>query len=1200
MGIVEQYLLQLKTEKRRLRRTAVVLTALSLIVATGVSWNLRMTGVTLANDACCGYEEHQHTDECLVQNIVCDYDVGPAAEIDEDMAFAPYEFDPILDSDSEGEPLHLHVDECYQTEYRCGYEEHLHSLACYSNPTADVETPLDWQEMFEDYPYTGNLCEDLIGVAKTQVGYTESTLNFEADNDEVKYGYTRYGAWYGAPYNEWSAMFVSFCLHYAGADLSEYPINSGANTMAGLWDAQGRYTQAGAYFPTAGDLVFFEDNTVAIVAEVQTATIYVISGDVDDSVSGRLLPLNDASIIGWGMTGGSLSEEELIREDSVGVDFGGEDVKDDLPDISDGFVLNSNDAQSPMLYLENTQATTDLLAYLSANGRSYFFALLDADNKPLPKDEQGNYIAVANQRYKLTFGANSPDGFLPGTYQYQLPDGMTINGDSGDFVLDDGTNIGSWEVTDTGLITFVFNDEAKWHSEVTISSTFDIRFSEQDEPIVFDAKTIVTIQKPPESEEYTKLNKWGSQGSEEKEQDPTKIYWTLEITGQKDSQIPGSIITDRLMQGEQSYTQSDMTGGLHIGVGEYDLTTGNQIAWHAWDVTLNDPNLNWTEEGWTYEMPESIVCKWCPNPITLGNEGWIYYVEYTSTPTPLNIAGTSYYTNSVTLEDQQVTGWGEFVQGEAEVGVVKSGVFHGDANGGKFLWEFQVTVPGREEGERAAYYTQIMDHMRVKDTGNATIAYVTNDADKAIVTAVYNGQTITVPRAEDATDADPFAWAVGWSSDNGGIYYTRALLPLCRCNCTAESCHYWDAVNNCCAAPHYADSGWGAYRSDFCYCWTQEQNVTFTFAYETNDPAIIEAYGNMGVNLQNEAVLQQTVYQPDGTERTVTLGDATANVPIPGVFKKKLTKEFDGYIAHYQITINEARLMLTDGSPLTINDVMTDTLAYISGSLVITAEDAGGNTTVLQQGVDYTVTYDGTGNQTDQSGKKVHVLDIVILKPQPVMYTLDYDTTLIIPQHVTGGVTYSNAASITLWGKKITADTDEKGYTDINIAAKSYTVEMVKTCAKTKNPLSGATFGLYNAQGGLVGSGVTDATGKLKFQTNIIEGIILREHQLYYLQEIQPPPGYQLDDTKYWFCFCNEKDDTCTECNKLMMDTEAVRIPFETIGIFNIANYPFNVELPATGGIGIILHVLCGMLLVSAPLVYGLGLRRKYERRSRE
>lgn len=242
MGIVEQYLLQLKIEKRRWRRAAAVLTVLSLLVAAGVSWNLRMTGMTLANDACCGREEHQHTEECLTRNIVCDY------------------------KEEAAEPQHVHLDACDQSEYQCGYEEHLHSLSCYSNPKADVETQLDWQEMFSNYPYTGELCNDLIGIAKTQVGYSESTLNFEADKNGTQHGYTRYGAWYGAPYNEWSAMFVSFCLHYAGADLSEYPINSGAKTMAGLWDAQGRYAQAGAYFPAAGDLVFFEDNTVGIVA----------------------------------------------------------------------------------------------------------------------------------------------------------------------------------------------------------------------------------------------------------------------------------------------------------------------------------------------------------------------------------------------------------------------------------------------------------------------------------------------------------------------------------------------------------------------------------------------------------------------------------------------------------------------------------------------------------------------------------------------------------------------------------------------------------------------------------------------------------------------------------------------------------------------------------------------------------------------
>ena len=54
MGIVEQYLLQLNSEKRRWRRAAAILVVLSLFVASGVSWNLRMTGTTIANGAACG------------------------------------------------------------------------------------------------------------------------------------------------------------------------------------------------------------------------------------------------------------------------------------------------------------------------------------------------------------------------------------------------------------------------------------------------------------------------------------------------------------------------------------------------------------------------------------------------------------------------------------------------------------------------------------------------------------------------------------------------------------------------------------------------------------------------------------------------------------------------------------------------------------------------------------------------------------------------------------------------------------------------------------------------------------------------------------------------------------------------------------------------------------------------------------------
>ena len=67
MGIVEQYLLQLNKKKQRFRRNVAFLTAMSLLVVLAVSWNLRQTGVAIANDACCGVEEHRHVEACILE-----------------------------------------------------------------------------------------------------------------------------------------------------------------------------------------------------------------------------------------------------------------------------------------------------------------------------------------------------------------------------------------------------------------------------------------------------------------------------------------------------------------------------------------------------------------------------------------------------------------------------------------------------------------------------------------------------------------------------------------------------------------------------------------------------------------------------------------------------------------------------------------------------------------------------------------------------------------------------------------------------------------------------------------------------------------------------------------------------------------------------------------------------------------------------
>ena len=1139
MGIVEQYLLQLNTEKRRWRRSVSILTVLSLVVALVTVWNLRVTGVTIANSASCGYEEHQHTGDCLLRD----------GQI-------------------------------------CEKEEHLHSTGCYSNPNADTETPLDWQRMFANYPYTGVLREDLVGISKTQVGYTESQLNFEVGDAGQRKGYSRYGAWYGAPYNDWSAMFVSFCLNYANADPEAFPRSSGAATMAELWKDQGKYIPIGDYIPQSGDIVFFHNNTAGIVTEVYQASCCVIRGDQADAVTADTIPLSDASIVGWGSTESPETQEQLpTAPPDASLDPAAPQA-DDLLDISNGpafFILVGDEPQVQMqrFSLRATRTITELIPYLEANGGSYFFTLLDMNNVELPKDADGNYIAEAQKGYKLTLTFSSPKGFLPGTYQYQIPNGLMIDGGNGEFVLKDGVNVGSWEVTDTGLITLVFNENMNSRTDITISSTLGIHFTEQDEPIDFDGLITVKVEPPVQQVHPTELSKWGTSNTE-----TGKLNWHVLIKGRADSQIPGSILTDQVTLPDwgkpHSYTPSDIAAGITFGVTSAD---GN---WHNWTVTTEDPHLIWDESSWSYKIPQTVTCDYC-GQLELGNEGWEYMVTYTSTPTPLNTPGSFAYENKVTVDGQTAWGWNEFSHGEIDAQIVKDGSFVSDAAGGGFLWEFQATIPGRPEGQRAEYSWFIMDEMKLFDENGTTLRRVHNDVNLSTVTAVYNGTTIQIPRIQDATAQDMFAWDVTWTSD--GIASTRTINLLCRCQCTPQTCH-WGG----CEEYWFRQDDGTLTTNGFCQCWTESQNMTFTFVYRTTDLSILKAYGSLGYQLNN---LVQLYHIADGNNSVqVDYDDAT--VTIPNLFTKELTHDFNGYTAHYRITVNEAKLVLTNGSPLTIHDAMTDTLAYISGSLVITAENANGHTSVLRQGEDFTVSYDGSGTQTDSAGKKVHVLDIVILNPQPVMYILEYDTTLIMPEQITGGVKYSNAASITLWGQNFTNNAVEKVYADINIAAKSYAVEMHKTCALTKKPLPGATFGIYNLQGGLIATDVTDANGKLRFQTDIANGIVLQEHMLYYLQEIQPPPAYQLDDTKYWFCFCNDTGDTCIDCTKLMLDADAVRIPFEQIGIIDIVNHPATVELPATGGIGTTLYMLCGLPLVWGPLVYGLSLRRRYGRRSKK
>ena len=91
------------------------------------------------------------------------------------------------------------------------------------------------------YYNTGNMRDDIIGVALTQVGYSEGYG-----------GYTKYGDWYGYPYLDWCGMFVSWCARQAGIPKSVLKNSAIAAADAGYFDIP--YYDGNSYVPESGDL----------------------------------------------------------------------------------------------------------------------------------------------------------------------------------------------------------------------------------------------------------------------------------------------------------------------------------------------------------------------------------------------------------------------------------------------------------------------------------------------------------------------------------------------------------------------------------------------------------------------------------------------------------------------------------------------------------------------------------------------------------------------------------------------------------------------------------------------------------------------------------------------------------------------------------------------------------------------------------
>ena len=235
--------------------------------------------------------EHVHDESCYVteKGLVC------GLEETEGHTHGPdcYISEKVLVCGQEEREGHIHTDACWKTErvLSCGLSEHSHTLACYADLSA-VETEADWKKSVSGAMITGRWDADLVAVAKTQLGYVESSCNYIVRNG-VKHAYTRYGDWIDSDenvvYGNWCASFVAFCMHYANIRNVPYDSNC-AMWVQKLIDA-GMYHEYGDIAPKAGDLVFFysgkaEDALkhkafhMGIVAETSESGFITIEGNV--------------------------------------------------------------------------------------------------------------------------------------------------------------------------------------------------------------------------------------------------------------------------------------------------------------------------------------------------------------------------------------------------------------------------------------------------------------------------------------------------------------------------------------------------------------------------------------------------------------------------------------------------------------------------------------------------------------------------------------------------------------------------------------------------------------------------------------------------------------------------------------------------------------------------------------------------------
>lgn len=437
------------------------------------------------------------------------------------------------EEDGETAPAaHSHTADCYQRVLTCTLPEHTHTLECLADITADVETPADWDEQSEGV--SSFWSDAMTEIAQRQLGYTESAKNFTVDKAlgetlAQAHHYTRYGDWYGNPYGSWDVMFVAFCQHYAGIPEDVIPqCASLLQLRTELENTHPEYITPGGSEATPGDIVLYTnaagEETIGIVTAYDGANLTVVSGAVDGAVAAVTVAEADVT-----------NTIRVLDAYGVYAQTGASDGLEEFPlDAEDDDTLTAA-AATPQYDSEGNLKLDNLLTStaISIKQGNVWEPL---DNDASLKDGTPVRVEIA---YKVPAGALQND---KNTATYTLPKGVYPKKDlTGNITDSNDEIIGTFTLTkNSPTVTFTFNNNTNHEFHGTFKFETPINYAETggDGQIHLGEKTY-TIE--PEYSLNTKKEHTLSE-------DKSKVSYTVTVNAPNGTHDQTVTITDRLAE----------------------------------------------------------------------------------------------------------------------------------------------------------------------------------------------------------------------------------------------------------------------------------------------------------------------------------------------------------------------------------------------------------------------------------------------------------------------------------------------------------------------------------------------------------------------------------------------------------------------------------------------------------------------------